>query len=76
MVVLTLSAGVRVPDVVWMPKEEWEQFPRNSLIEAPDLVVEVLSPDNRQPEMNHKIHGYFNSGVKEVIIINLPGGIE
>jgi Uma2 family endonuclease len=45
-------------------------------LQAPPLVVEVLSPRNRQTEMNHKIQGYLGSGVKEVIVIGLTGAIE
>ena len=74
--VLTATAGIRVPDVVWMPQARWNQLPRNAVLEAPDLVVEVLSPGNRKPEMDHKIHGYLQSGVKEVIVVSLTGSIE
>lgn len=74
--ILTASAGVRVPDVVWMPTARWDQLARNAVLEAPELVVEVLSPGNRTPEMQHKIQGYLQSGVKEVIVVGLTGTIE
>lgn len=74
--VLTRTAGIRVPDVIWMPQERWNQFPRNAVLQAPELVVEVLSPGNRKPEMNHKIQGYLHSGVQEVIVVGLTGTIE
>ena len=74
--VLTTTAGIRVPDVVWMPQARWDQLPRNAVLQAPELVVEVLSPGNRKPEMNHKIQGYLSSGVKEVVVIGLTGTIE
>jgi len=74
--VLTTTAGLRVPDVVWMPQARWDQLPRNAVLQSPELVVEVLSPGNRKPEMNHKIQGYLGSGVKEVIVVGLTGGIE
>ncbi|WP_447971105.1 Uma2 family endonuclease [Nitrospira sp. M1] len=74
--VLTTTAGIRVPDVVWMPQNRWNQLPRNAVLEAPELAVEVLSPGNRKPEMNHKIQGYLQSGVQEVILIGLTGSIE
>jgi Uma2 family endonuclease len=74
--VLTTTAGIRVPDVVWMPQARWDQHPRNAVLQAPELVVEVLSPGNRKPEMNHKIQGYLSSGVKEVVVIGLTGTIE
>ncbi len=75
--ILTTSAGVRVPDVVWMPEPQWEAAAtKQDVLEAADLVVEVLSPGNRKPEMAHKIHGYLQSGVKEVIVVGLTGTIE
>ena len=60
--VLTTTAGLRVPDVTWMPQARWDQLPRNAVLQTPELVVEVLSPGNRTPEMNHKIQGYLQSG--------------
>jgi len=76
LAVLTTTAGIRVPDVVWMPQERWTQRSRKAILESPDIVVEVLSPGNRQPEMDHKIHGYLHAGVKEVIVVGLTGTIE
>ena len=75
--VLTTMAGVRVPDVVWMPEKKWQRVTaHNDLIQAPDLVVEVLSPGNRQTEINHKVQAYLTSGIQEVIIVGLTGSIE
>ena len=74
--VLTTTAGLRVPDVTWMPQARWDQLPRNAVLQAPELVVEVLSPGNRTSEMNHKIQGYLQSGVQEVIVVGLTGTIE
>jgi len=75
--VLTHTAGVRVADVVWMPEEKWEVLlAANDLIQAPDLVVEVLASEDRAPVINHKIRGYLGSGVKEVIVIGLTGSID
>ncbi len=74
--VLTTTAGLRVPDVAWMPQARWNELSRNAILQSPELVVEVLSPGNRKPEMNHKIQGYLGSGVKEVIVIGLTGAID
>jgi len=74
--VLTTTAGIRVPDVVWMPQTRWNQLPRNAILQAPELVVEVIFSGNRKPEMNHKIQGYLQSGVQEVIVVGLTGGLE
>lgn len=75
--ILTTSAGVRVPDIVWMPDKKWQVVTTEaSLIQSPDLVVEVLSPGNRQTEINYKIQAYLSSGVKEVMIVGLTGSID
>lgn len=75
--VITDEAGIRVPDVVWMPEEKWDVVMTDEgLVRAPDLVVEVLSPGNRETEINHKTQAYLTSGVQEVIIVGLTGSIE
>ncbi len=74
--VLTREAGVRVPDVVWMPAERWAGVTReNDLLHAPDLVVEVLSPGNRRGEVAHKVRAYLDSGIAEVLVVALDGGL-
>ena len=74
--ILTTTAGIRIPDVTWMPKDKWQVLTSdNDLLQAPDLVVEVLSPGNRQTEINHKIQAYLSSDIQEVIIVGLNGTI-
>jgi Uma2 family endonuclease len=75
--VLTPTAGIRVPDVVWMPEEKWQIVTtEEGLVQAPEFVVEVLSPGNRQTEINHKIHAYLSSGIQEVLVVGLTGTLE
>lgn len=75
--VLTTTAGIRVPDVVWMPEEQWHVVNTNDgLVQTPDLVVEVLSPGNRPTQTNHKIQAYLASGIQEVIVVGMDGAIE
>ena len=75
--VQTTTAGIRVPDVVWVPDTMWQnELAQQEPLLAPPLVVEVLSPGNQQPEMKHKIQGYLSSDVKEVVVIGLTGTIE
>ena len=74
--VLTVDAGVRKPDVAWMPTERWDAFHGdNDLLRAPEVLVEVLSPGNRRVEIDHKVRAFLASGTKEVIIVGLDGGI-
>ncbi|SEJ65783.1 Endonuclease, Uma2 family (restriction endonuclease fold) [Cyclobacterium xiamenense] len=42
-------------------------------IGAPDLVVEVLSPGNKQLELQHKYEVYEESGVKEYWLMDAAG---
>jgi len=75
--VLTTSAGVRVPDVVWMPEDKWDVVTiEEGLVQAPDFVVEVLSPGNRQVEINYKVQAYLASGIQEVLVVGLNGTLE
>ncbi len=74
---LTTIAGIRVPDVVWMPPAKWQPvIEGRDLLEAPDLVVEVLSPGNRKTEIAHKVRAYLASGVREAIVVALDGTIR
>lgn len=74
--VLTRDAGVRVPDVVWMPAPRWAVVgTENDLLQGPDLVVEVLSPGNRRAGVRHKPRAYLDSGITEVMVVALDGGI-
>jgi Uma2 family endonuclease len=74
--VLTTTAGVRVPGVVWMPGPRWAMVLTGSgLVEVPELVVEVLSPGNRKAEVAHKVKAYLDSGIGEVIVVALDGTV-
>jgi Uma2 family endonuclease len=60
---------VRIPDVAFL---SWDRFPNRELPAepvpdlAPDLAVEVLSEGNTEPEMERKLHEYFDAGVRLV----------
>lgn len=64
---ISTADGVRAADVAWAsPKSVRELgdlvcFPR-----APEICVEVLSPDNSKVEMKEKTALYFDAGAKEV----------
>jgi len=77
--VLTRTAGVRKPDVVWMPSARWAALsgqPEGAdILSAPDLAVEVLSPRNRRAEIAHKVAAYLASGTTEVVVVALDGAV-
>ena len=69
--------GVRVPDVVWMPTDRWDQVKgKTPLPFVPDVCVEVLSPGNNRAEISMKAGAYLRGGAKEVIVVGLRGEIE
>jgi Uma2 family endonuclease len=60
----------RRPDVAFVSKETWplEKMPpwETDWPIAPDLAVEILSPNNTMNDMMRKVRDYFRHGVKEV----------
>lgn len=76
LAVLTKGAGVRCPDVAWLPEDRLsEALNVGPLESAPPLVVEVLSPGNYQAQIAHKIRAYLETGVQEVVVVGLLGEV-
>lgn len=63
---------VRAPDISFVRRERTIRGARAYFDGGPDLVVEVLSPDDRPPEVSEKIHEYLTHGVLGVLVID-PG---
>lgn len=64
---------VRAPDTGFISNERLQQHgrPKRGYYPcAPDLVVEVLSPDDRQDEIDDKIEDWFAGGARLVWIAN------
>ena len=58
---------VRAPDVLYISKERVAKLSSSAYLDvAPDLVVEVLSPDDRWSEITQKLREYFAIGVRLV----------
>jgi Uma2 family endonuclease len=66
------SIGVRIPDVVWQPS--WSK--NDPASPAPQICVEVLSPDNTRREISEKTAAYLAAGAREVIIVETSGRIR
>lgn len=74
---LTRTAGIRRPDAIWLPDERINESLVDGPMETvPPLVVEVLSPGNRKPEISHKIRAYLDTGVQEVVVIGRTGSVS
>jgi Uma2 family endonuclease len=62
---------VRAPDVAFMRRERMpDPLPRGYWTMAPDLAVEVLSPDDRPGELRDKIADWLNAGSSLVWIVD------
>ena len=62
---------VRGPDIAFLKNERVpSRGKRGFFTGAPDLVIEVLSPEDRPGEMRHKIDGYLSRGVPLVVIVD------
>ncbi len=62
---------IRAADFAFWASEKLPDGPPLGFIEvAPDLVVEILSPTDRWPEINEKIADYFSVGVGELWIVD------
>ena len=71
------SDNVKVPDVIWATHEFIRQHADAfALPVAPDLCVEVLSPTNRNVEIDQKRALYFGAGAREVWICGLKGEMK
>ena len=76
-VAIQTSIGVRVPDVCWFSTAFYQLHRHDdTLSEAPDICVEVLSPGNRGVEMQSKVRAYIEAGAKEVWLVQLSGSIR
>lgn len=62
---------VRAPDVHFVSAKRLQGIPNRGFMElSPDLAVEVLSPDDRQSEMNVKVAQYRLAGTKRVWVVD------
>lgn len=63
--------SIRGVDVAFISRERLPKRPTRGYLEiAPELIVEIVSPNDRWREINKKIAEYFAIGVDEVWIVN------
>jgi Uma2 family endonuclease len=71
------SEGVRVADVAWLSDEFYAEFgEKTPFPKAPEICVEVKSPENSKDEMEEKIRFYLEKGALEVWIVDEPARIS
>ena len=64
---ISTADGVRAADVAWISRARLAKIGENvCLTKAPEICVEVLSPDNTRLEMRDKKALYFAAGAREV----------
>ena len=62
---------VRAPDVAFIGQERADQIPRRGYAElAPDLVAEILSPDDAPAEVLAKVADWLAAGTKLVWLVD------
>ncbi len=76
--------SVRAPDVSFVAAERLANLPMDGFVEgAPDLAIEIMSPEDREPDVARKVEEYFDAGAKRVwivrprnhsITVHRPGG--
>ena len=64
---------VRVPDVAYLRAERGDASgSRPGFYPGPpDIAVEVISPSDRQPDIDEKVADYLEAGTLAVILVNL-----
>jgi Uma2 family endonuclease len=67
-----VTGNIRSPDVSLVLRERLPEGkpPQGFLEGAPDLAIEVLSPNEDWAELGRKLGEYFASGSKEVLLVD------
>jgi Uma2 family endonuclease len=73
---ISTADGVKAADVAWASPAAIEALgDRKLFLRAPELCVEVRSPDNTEAELREKAALYFDAGAEEVWICSEAGAI-
>ncbi len=64
--------SVRAPDIAFVRQERIEAIGKTTRFwpEAPDLAIEVISPNDRHSEVNEKVADYLAAGTRMVVVVN------
>lgn len=67
------GGNVRAPDVSFVSADRLAEIPEGYVPVAPDLAVEILSPDDRPRYILEKVGEYLQAGVRLVWVIDPKG---
>ena len=71
------AKGVKVADVAWFSKDRWQLMKhRYAASVAPEICIEVFSPDTALEAILEKKLLYFDAGAQEVWMCNSSGGMS
>lgn len=74
---LETDDGFKVPDVIWMSDAFIARHGGEAAaVEAPEIVVEVLSESNSPAEMRKKARLFFTRGAKEFWLVGQEGHVR
>jgi len=69
--------GARVPDLLFIRAERWAEYIQSHpdwkdkpLVIVPDLVVEIISPDDTYRHINRKVAAYLTDDVRLIWVID------
>lgn len=69
--------GSRIPDVMWIGREKLDAFyaivpqaTQKPFVLLPDLVIEVLSPNDKYSDITSKVDLYLRDGVKLIWVVD------
>jgi Uma2 family endonuclease len=66
--------GGRMPDLLFVRQDNLQIVQQKAVFGAPDLVVEVVSPNDRPSDLRALEADYYRLGVQELIFIDLQKG--
>ena len=71
---ISTADGVKGADVAWASRERLAALGDQSCFpQAPEICVEIMSPDNTDAEIREKLELYLDAGAKEVWVCSQSG---